>query len=142
MSGTRYDFTYINDFVRAFLEGTVDIVPFKQEMDEHEEIYDFLQDIIDDIKKKNGEIRPYPFPHPAIPGGVLMSTETIEYRETVDNGDTIWGICAKIATDDDNLQEMVDNVIRDNGIGMDCNIRPGQELVIRVERKHYFDFGN
>lgn len=70
------------------------------------------------------------------------STETIEYRETVDNGDTIWDICAKVATDDDNLQEMVDNVIRDNGIGMDCNIRPGQELVIRVERKHYFDFGN
>lgn len=70
------------------------------------------------------------------------SNETIEYRETVDKGDTIWGICAKVATDDDNLQEMVDNVIRDNGIGVDCNIRPGQELVIRVERKHYFDFGN
>mgnify|MGYP004622145505 FL=1 len=79
MSGTRYDSTHINDFVRAFLEGTVDIVPFKNEMDEHEEIYDFLQDIIDNIKKKNGEIRPYPFPHPAIPGGVLLSTDTIEY---------------------------------------------------------------
>lgn len=70
------------------------------------------------------------------------SNETIEYRETVGKGDTIWSICAKVATDDDNLQEMVDNVIRDNGIGVDCNIRPGQELVIRVERKHYFDFGN
>lgn len=70
------------------------------------------------------------------------STERIEYREIVGEGDTVWGICAKVATDEDNLQELVDNVIRDNGIGMDCNIRPGQELVIRVERKHYFDFGN
>lgn len=70
------------------------------------------------------------------------STERIEYREIVGEGDTVWGICAKVATDEDNLQELVDNVIRDNGIGMDCNIRPGKELVIRVERKHYFDFGN
>lgn len=79
MSSERYDFTYINNLLRAFLEGTVDVVAFKHEMDEHEEIYDFLQDIIDDIKKKNGEIIPYPFPHPAIRGGVLLSTETIEY---------------------------------------------------------------
>ena len=58
MSGTRYDSTHINDFVRAFLEGTVDIVPFKNEMDEHEEIYDFLQDIIDNIKtEKSDRIR-------------------------------------------------------------------------------------
>lgn len=70
------------------------------------------------------------------------STERIEYREIVGEGDTVWGICAKVATDEDNLQELVDNVIRDNGIGMDCNIKPGQELVIRVERKHYFDFRN
>ena len=27
------------------------------------------------------------------------STERIEYREIVVEGDTVWGICAKVATD-------------------------------------------
>ena len=65
--------------IRAFLEGAIDIVPFKEEMDTHEEIYDFLQNIIDNIKRNNERIIPYPFPHPARPGEVFYSTKTIEY---------------------------------------------------------------
>ena len=79
MSNPSYDFTYIDHLIKSFLEGAIDIVSFKNEMDAHKEIYDFLQRIIDEIKQKDGNIKPYPFPHPAKPGELFWSTETIEY---------------------------------------------------------------
>jgi len=79
MKNSSYDRDSINNLIRSFLEGTVDIVPFKEEMDAHEEIYDFLQNIIDEIKEKNESVKPYPFPHPARPGEILWSSESIEY---------------------------------------------------------------
>lgn len=79
MSSNPYDHTYIDNLIKVFLKGTIEIVSFKEEMDAHEEIYDFLQNIIDEIKTRNGSIIPYPFPHPAKPGELFRSTETIEY---------------------------------------------------------------
>ena len=70
---------HIDNLIKSFLEGRMDIISFKEEMDAHEEIYDFLQNIIDEIKRKNGSIIPYPFLHPARPGELFHSTETVEY---------------------------------------------------------------
>lgn len=79
MRHSPYNFTYIDNLIKTFPEGRIDIIPFKEEMDSHDEIYDFLQNIIDQIKQENRIIMPYPFPHPARQGELLHSTETIEY---------------------------------------------------------------
>lgn len=79
MNRASYDSASIDRLIRSFLEGSLDIVSFKEEMDAHGEIYDFLQNMIDQIKQENGKIKPYPFPHPAKPGEFFHSTETVEY---------------------------------------------------------------
>ena len=79
MSNSPYDYAYIDNLIKSFLEGRIDIIPFKEEMDAHDEIYGFFQNIIDQIKQENGSITPFPFPHPARPGELFHSTETIEY---------------------------------------------------------------
>lgn len=74
---------YTNDEIRQrildFLEGRTEIVAFKEDMDAHGEMYDYLQEIIDTIKARRGSITPCPLPFPANENGVALSTEGIGY---------------------------------------------------------------
>ena len=57
----------------------------------------------------------------------------IAYRAEVDEGDTVWTMCARIASDADNMEEVVDRTMRENHITDAAKLLPGQELVIRVK---------
>lgn len=57
----------------------------------------------------------------------------IAYRAEVDQGDTVWTICARIASNEDNMEEVVDRAMRENHITDPADLQPGQELVIRVK---------
>ena len=60
-------------------------------------------------------------------------TELIEYRVTVDKGDTLWGICGRIATDKEDMGRLVWQTMQDNHIDDPGNLQPGQEIVVRVK---------
>jgi len=60
-------------------------------------------------------------------------SEMMEYRYTVKAGDTVWGICSRIASNRDNLQQVVWQTMKDSHIGKGDRLQPGQELVIRVK---------
>lgn len=52
----------------------------------------------------------------------------VTYSYTVESGDTIWGIAAKFATNEDNMSDVVDEIVRANGIKDVSNLQPGQVL--------------
>lgn len=56
----------------------------------------------------------------------------ITYRYEVQAGDTLWDIASKIAMPDEDVRELIHRIKVDNAI-KNAPIRPGQELVIRVE---------
>lgn len=58
--------------------------------------------------------------------------ELMTYVFTVQPGDTIWSICAKAATDLDNMRELMDRTKLENGITDAGNLQPGREIVVRV----------
>lgn len=60
-------------------------------------------------------------------------TALIEYRVTVDSGDTLWGICGRIATDKEDMGRLVWQTMQDNHIDDPGNLQPGQEIVVRVK---------
>lgn len=53
------------------------------------------------------------------------------YLITVNEGDTVWSIASRVATDKEDVREIVYNIIHDNHI-KNANIQPGQELKVRV----------
>lgn len=55
----------------------------------------------------------------------------IEYRYEVEPGDTVWGIASRIATEEEDVRELVWRIEKDNKI-KNADIAPGQELKIRV----------
>lgn len=59
--------------------------------------------------------------------------ELIEYHKEVKEGETLWGICAEIATDKDNLQELVYNTMKENHISDPGSLQLGEEIIIRVK---------
>lgn len=56
----------------------------------------------------------------------------MEYRVTAQPGDTVWGICGRIATDRDNLSEVVWRAMKDSGIKKAADLQPGQMVIVRV----------
>lgn len=68
-------------------------------------------------------------------GVVASSTDDklVEYRKEIAVGDTLWDVCAKVASNKDNLQELVYNTMKENHISDPGNVQPGTELVIRVK---------
>lgn len=56
----------------------------------------------------------------------------IEYRYTVQEGDTVWDVASYVATDKEDVRDIVRTIIRDNNV-KDAVIQPGQELVIHVK---------
>lgn len=57
----------------------------------------------------------------------------VEYRKEVAPGDTLWDVCAKVASNKDNLQELVYNTMKENNISDPGSLQPGKEIIIRVK---------
>lgn len=55
-----------------------------------------------------------------------------EYRVEVEPGQTLWSICAKIASDKDDLREVIDRAKRENDIKDPANLQPGTEIKVKV----------
>lgn len=72
----------------------------------------------------------------AIAAGVYAyepPAELIEYRTEAEQGDTIWSLCARVASDYDNMQELVYRTMQENHIKDPANLQPGQLIVIHVK---------
>lgn len=60
--------------------------------------------------------------------------ELIEYRAEAEQGDTIWSLCAKVASDYDDMGELVYRTMRENHISNPGKLQPGQLVVIHVKK--------
>ena len=60
-------------------------------------------------------------------------TELISYQKEVVSGDTLWDICARVASDEDNLSELVYRAMQDNEITDPANLQPGTLVIVRVK---------
>lgn len=76
----------------------------------------------------------------AIPAAIAAGTyayeppaELIEYHVEADRGDTIWSLCAKVASDEDCMEELVYRTVKENHIKDPANLQPGQLIVIHVK---------
>lgn len=76
----------------------------------------------------------------AIPVAIAAGTyayeppaELIEYRTEAEEGDTIWSLCAKVASDEDCMQELVYRTMQENHIKDPAHLQPGQLIVIHVK---------
>lgn len=62
-----------------------------------------------------------------------MESQLVEYRKTVEAGDTLWGIVGRVATDKEDMSRLTWQVMQDNRISDPGHLQPGTELVIRVK---------
>lgn len=76
----------------------------------------------------------------AIPVAIAAGTyayeppaELIEYRTKAEAGDTIWSLCAKVASDEDCMEELVYRTMQENHIKDPAHLQPGQLIVIHVK---------
>lgn len=72
----------------------------------------------------------------AIAAGVYAyepPAELIEYRAEAEQGDTIWSLCAKVASDEDCMEELVYCTMQENHITDPRELQPGQMIVIHVK---------
>ena len=56
----------------------------------------------------------------------------VTYQKEVAKGDTIWSICSKVATDQDDLQKLVWETMQLNHIENAGDLQPGTVINIRV----------
>lgn len=61
-------------------------------------------------------------------------TETIEYRTTISQGETLWDVCSRIASNEDDLSYLVWQTKKENGIQDAGNLQPGTEIVVRPRK--------
>lgn len=59
--------------------------------------------------------------------------KTVPYKVTLQNGESVWDACAKVASNRDDVQEVVYNTLKENHISNPGSVQPGTELVIRVK---------
>ena len=64
----------------------------------------------------------------------IQASELVEYRVEVEQGDTLWGIVAKVATDKEDMSKLTWQVMQDNRISDPGHLQPGTELIIRVQK--------
>lgn len=76
----------------------------------------------------------------AIPAAIAVGAwayeppaELIEYRTEAEEGDTIWSLCAKVASDEDCMEELVYRTMQENHIKDPAHLQPGQLIVIHVK---------
>lgn len=60
--------------------------------------------------------------------------ELVEYRAEAEQGDTVWSLCAKVASDYDNMQELVYRTMKENHISDPGELQPGQLIIIHVRK--------
>lgn len=58
---------------------------------------------------------------------------TVTYQKEVATGDTIWSICSKVASDQDDLQKLVWETMKNNHIDNAGDIQPGMVINITVK---------
>ena len=59
--------------------------------------------------------------------------ELIEYRAEAEQGDTIWSLCAKVASNEDCMEELIYRTMKENHITDPRELQPGQMIVIHVK---------
>lgn len=59
--------------------------------------------------------------------------KTVPYKVTLRNGESVWDVCAKVASSKDDVREVVYNALKENHISNPGSVQPGTELVIRVK---------
>lgn len=64
----------------------------------------------------------------------IQASELVEYRVEVEQGDTLWGILSKLATDKDDMSKLTWQAMQDNHIENPGELQPGTELIIRVQK--------
>lgn len=64
---------------------------------------------------------------------VQLSEKTVPYKVTLRNGESVWDVCAKVASSRDSIQEVVYNTLKENHISNPGSVQPGTELIIRVK---------
>ena len=57
----------------------------------------------------------------------------VTYQKEVIPGDTIWSICSKVASDQDDLQKLVWETMKNNHIDNAGDLQPGMVINIRVK---------
>lgn len=65
---------------------------------------------------------------------VQAPPQLISYAVTANKGDTLWDICSRIATEKDDVREIVYRAKQENDIKDPNELQPGQEIIVRVER--------
>lgn len=65
---------------------------------------------------------------------VQAPPQLISYAVTANKGDTLWDICSRIATEKDDVREIVYRAKQENNIKDPNELQPGQEIIVRVER--------
>lgn len=77
----------------------------------------------------------------AIPVAIAAGTyayeppaELIEYHVEADRGDSIWSLCARVASDEDCMEELVYWTMQENHISDPGDLQPGQLIIIHVRR--------
>lgn len=61
-------------------------------------------------------------------------TELIEYHKTIEQGDTLWGVVGKVATDKEDMGKLVWQTMKDNHIENAADLQPGQKIIVNVQR--------
>lgn len=76
----------------------------------------------------------------AIPAAIVAGAwayeppaELVEYRAEAEQGDTIWSLCAKVASDEDCMEELVYRTMQENRISDPGALQPGTLVIIRVK---------
>lgn len=59
--------------------------------------------------------------------------KTVPYKVTLRNGESVWDACAKVASDKDDVRDVVYNALKENHISNPGRVQTGTELVIRVK---------
>lgn len=62
-----------------------------------------------------------------------MESQLVEYKKTVEAGDTLWGIVGQVATNKEDMSRLTWQVAQDNKITDPGHLQPGKEIVIRVK---------
>lgn len=72
-------------------------------------------------------------------GGIVTAdvfddeTKIIEYHKEVVAGETLWDICAEIATDKEDLRKLVYQAMKDNHIEDPATLQPGRVVIVQVQ---------
>lgn len=59
--------------------------------------------------------------------------KTVPYKVTLRNGESVWDACTKVASNKDDVREVVYDTLKENHIKNPGDVQPGTEIIIRVK---------